>query len=180
MMKNTLLFYFSLVSLLTFSCGQDNSLRNKIVFNDAVSSVSDSIERMGYLMSKLPQEGIVRYAISSKGFLYLNKNKFEYTIGDVISDELKNDVIFDRFKRSEADEFFSLLDYLNRNHISYAHREPALGLVEFSYRAKSSETKENLRSIIFFRSSSDTTSIHFTQHYKVLDSKENLVLIGLK
>ncbi len=159
-----------------------DSLRNHLVFEDDIEHVADSLRRMESLMNRFsdPKTGIVNYFVDYSGYLYLNSEKISPLKGAINNPEVRNDKVFVYFSEKEIDEFFYLMAYLWRNHITSCGREPSIDQFTFSYRVKESETSENGRFVIIVHRQSDTTSTNFKRILKVIDSKEGLALIRSK
>lgn len=160
------------------SCNQEIPLRNKIIFQDSVMLVADSIAKMEKLLYKLPENERVNYFMDNKGNLFINNKKLGTLKGAINNSRIRSDESFKNFTSQEIDEFFNLMVYLLRNHIDGAVMELSVGKFVYGYR----QTKENkfndVREIIFMQDEADINSAEFYKTYQLLDKKNSLVLVA--
>jgi hypothetical protein len=177
MMKNTLLFYFTLVSLLTFSCGPDNSLRNKIVFEDDTQTVADSIAKMDLLLNKLPGNMPMNYFMDNNGNLYVNNDEIGELAGAINNPRIRRNSVFNKFNDDEIDQFFNLIDYLLKNHIDGARMNPRASRFMFVYRRSLENRYHDIRLVNLKK---EGLNSFYSKEYQILDNKGSLVLVAPK
>lgn len=154
--------------------------RDNLLFENPLKEVADSIKRMEFLMRKFPETGMINYGVDNAGYLYLNNEKIAPIKGAINNQKVRNDMVFEEFSEEEINEFFRLMEYLRKNHITSCYTGAVIIPIRFQYRVAEYENKENSRSIIVVRQSTDTTSANFQRYYSVIDFKEDLALLRVK
>jgi hypothetical protein len=177
MNKNILLLLFSLVSLLTLSCGQDNSVRNKIVFEDDIEAVTDSIAKMDLLLYKLPGNMPINYFMDNGGKLYVNNEELGKLAGATNNPRIRRSNVFNKFNDAELDQFFNLIYYLLKNHIDGARMDPDASRFMFLYRSILENRYDDIRLINLVKGGLDSS---YTKEYQILDMNERVVLVAFE
>jgi hypothetical protein len=163
-----------------FSKFQIQPLRNKIVFEDKIEAVADSMERMHFLLEKIPITGRVNYFMDREGNLYISNEKIGSLKGAINNPTIREDVAFEKFTNQEINDFFNIMAFLYKNHIDAANLQNQVGEFLFTYRRTDENTFDDLREIMIVNSYQDTVSSGFKRTYQVLDKKSNLLLVAPK
>lgn len=177
-MKSILLIIAAAGGSFYFLNQQIDSTRNRLIFESPIEQVADSIKRMEYLMSKFPKTGMVNYFVDTDGYLYLNNQKIAPLMGAINNKKVTGDLVFEQFNDQQINEFFRLMAYLWRNHITSCHKESLIKMFAFSYMEKEIQNAQNYWMIVIPKKATDTVSFEFKNHFEILDKKEGLVLIN--
>jgi len=168
-----------LVGIYVHSKLQVEPLRNKIVFEDDVNVVLDSLQKMNELMEKMPTNTrMVNYFMDREGYLYLGAEKIALLKGAINKPKVREDMAFENFTDKEINEFFYLMAFLLKNHVDAANLEKPIDKFLFSYRRTDENSYNDLRDIMIVGSPYDTTTRYFKETYQVLDENLNLVLVA--
>ena len=172
-----------------FSCGNlDNpKVRNKLVFNDSLSSVADSISVMNKIFIK-SNKGIFAYGIDvamnnidrkdDEFFLYINDTfNSVYNVGNISNTLLYKSTLLDFIEITERKHFVSLALYLYKNKLSGCSIEN--GKLLYMYRADvfMGESQTDLCRYVVFSDSEQEVDLN---RYKILDQHKNLYLLADK
>jgi hypothetical protein len=111
----SLIFSFPFLS----SCQQIDPARNKIVFNDNIEIVQDSLIHMQTLLEKLPKTYRVNYFVDPEGYLYVNNTKLGYL--KVNNPKIRRDMSFEKFSNKDYRSFFWLMSFLVRNYVTSSY-----------------------------------------------------------
>jgi len=166
------------VLLCSISCNQEISPRNKIVFEDNVDVVADSIKQMDELLYKFPKNEQINYFMDNEGSLYVNNEKLGSLVGAINNTEIRNHKVFKNFANEEINDFFNLMAFLLYNHIDGAVMELSIQKFVYGYRKTPENRFDDLREIVILDGANNTLSGDFKKIYKVLDEKSNLALIA--
>ena len=177
--KNLLRIAFLLGMIFCFfSCGNlDNPKeRNKLVFTDSITSVTDSISVLNAILLNTQKENYV-YAIDSN-YLYINNGEQTARKIGLLSDSL----IFESKSLSfittnDRKHFISLVTYLNRNYLSRCdieNRQPIYMYRDGIYMAD--RQTDLFRHVVFANSEQEID----LNRYKILDKNRNLYLLADK
>lgn len=161
------------------ACQRTDPIRNKIVFNDLVANVQDSIAALYPIMDKLVYEpNQMNFFTDHDGYFYINS----YRVGKESllnkPDELANMSAFASLSVSEVKEFARLQAYLRRNNIT-SFGITALDGHTFTYLDPVSYN--DYRDITLLTDSTDssyTPGDTFRVQYQILDRKKDLLLLA--
>jgi hypothetical protein len=171
------------------SCGNlDNpKVRNKIVFNDNVSSVTDSVKAMAEILFK-SKNGISTYGIDvdmnnldrneNEFFLYIDDDLHSVQNAGMITDSLLyKSKLLEFIDSSERKRFVNLALYLNKNHLSSCNIES--GMVFYMYRTDiyMADRQTDLDRFVVFAKFEQEIDLN---RYKILDCCKNLYLLANK
>lgn len=168
----------SLVALIIFQ-QQIKPTQNRLVFQNGIEEVADSISRMESLMEKFPETYMVNYFVDGNGYLYLSNQKIALIEGAIYNPKVRNDMVFRDFSDTDIDDFFYLMAYLWKNGI-YACHEESFGKFVFSYGSERPKSRVDSRSIMIAGEPKDTLNANFTQFFQIIDKHDELVLFGPK
>lgn len=171
----TIVFAFA-----TASCQKIEPGKNKILFQQNEKDVVDALHRMEFLMNKFPKTYMVNCVVDNDGYLYLSNQKIAPLKGAVNNPKVRKDMVFEKFKPIEIDEFFSVLALLMKNGVDGVYREPLIQKFLFSYNSRNVQHSSENRDIMIVSQPSDTSNHSFKNHFKVLDIKGDIVLTSLK
>jgi hypothetical protein len=131
MMKTYIIFLSLVLTIACTSCNRGNELINKIIFNDNIENVQDSLLKITQLLTKIKDPVVI-----NKGY--------SYTLGNLVVNNMlidtteiaKLDTIqaISNFSKSEKLEFIKLCVYLKSNRITSGYFDTYLGLWLFDYR----------------------------------------------
>lgn len=172
--------FFLVLGNLLFSKYQIQPLRNKIIFEDKVEKVADSLERMHSLLEKFPITRRVNYFMDREGNLFISNENIGPLKGAINNPRTRNDIAFEKFTDKEINEFFELMSFLYGNHIDAATLQKPIGKFLFKYRRTEENKYNDLREVMIIKSPKDTLLKEFKKSYKILDKKTNLILVAPK
>jgi hypothetical protein len=179
-MKLIRLIIFCAVIFTAAKCQKIESDKNRITFADNEATVVDAIRRLEHLIKKFPDSFMVNYFVDSEGQLYLNNQKIAPIQGAASNPVIINDLVFERFTKNEVDEFLELVVLLMRNGIESAHKEKATNKILFSYKNSNVRSRHKARDLMVVSQQQDTINPVFNTYFKIIDRKQNIVLIGFK
>ena len=159
---------------------QVNPVRNKMVFENKIETVADSVARMDALMIKISRTGTNGYFLTNEGYLYFNSEKIGPIKGAINNPKIRKDMAFEHMSDQEINSFFYIMAFLLKNHIDGGYKHRVTGQYVYNYRRTAENSYDDLREILFVRSQQDTLSSEFRNTYQILDQKSNLVLIAPK
>ena len=167
-------FFFGVFCVLFTSCNF-YSKRDRIVFNDPIESVQDSIIVMNQLMDKIPANYVKNYYFDDEGYLYINSKKLLLKKSNIYDTKcIDTCKVFENFKPQEIKRFISIAIFLEGNFFD-GHRDKA-----YDYRRLIDGEYDDSRSIVYLENGFD--QLIPTENYKpfLLDSKLKLYLIKYK
>jgi hypothetical protein len=162
-----------IIVFLNYSC-RDSKERNNINFNDDKIVVQSWIEETMLYLEKLPDPSpgyLKNYYFKFNNELYINSTK----VGTIKDDDFNSIQSLNVFTVEEKKHWFSLINKLKSNFISGAYQSSKDKHWYFTYRERVSESFDQGRDILFIQGLSDTISL--ASEHKILDIKENLVLV---
>ena len=165
------------------SCREHHPERNKIIFNDNLVDVRDSMLEMQRLLGKLPQEDSI-----PKGLFEFIDNKLYYR-NIKAKDSISNRTLLDTelvssspflnvFTLAEKRNFYRLANYLRYNFLTEAYYDASLGHWMFKYRDLSNDIIDDEREICIIYSLDEFR--YLTEYDTVLEQQNNLLLLGMK
>lgn len=172
-----------------FSCGNLNNPkeRNKLIFNDNISSVTDSVIAMNNILLK-SKNGLFTYGIDvdmnnadrndNEFFLYIDDSSNSVHNAGIITDSLLyKSKWLDFIDSSERKRFVNLALYLNKNYLSSCNFEN--GQLVYMYRADiyMADRQTDLDRFVVFANSEQNIDLN---RYKILDKLRNLYLLADK
>jgi hypothetical protein len=191
-MENKFLFKIAVLLSATFflfSCGNLNNPkeRNKLIFSDSISSVTDSVIAMNKILLK-SKKGLFTYGIDvdmnnadrngNEFFLYIDDSSNSVHKAGVITDSLLyKSKWLDFIDSSERKRFVNLSLYLNKNYLSSCNFEN--GQLVYMYRDDiyMADMQTDLFRHVVFANSEQEIDLN---RYKILDKSRNLYLLSDK
>ncbi len=167
-----LIFYVHLL----YSCQQIDPARNKILFNDNIEIVRDSLKHMQTLLEKLPRTYRINYFVDGDGYLYVNNTKLGYLKGAVNNARIRKDMSFENYTDKDYKDFFRLMAFLVRNHIDAASYEGEIDSFVFDYREIDDLTYDDVRLIVLETGNGGNNK--FRGKYKILHESLGLKLLA--
>ena len=171
------LAFIAVVVIIIIAQSQIEPKKNIIFFENDVKEVVDSISKMENFMQRFPKTEMVNYYIDNDGYLHLNSARIALIKGAIKNQKVRRDMVFEKFDQNEIDQFFQLMAYLMRNHISSCYEDKRIQKFLFPYRSRNVKGDSDLREIMIVDLPMDTLNSNFKRAYKILDKKENAVLI---
>lgn len=180
-MRRSIICAITGIGLLLASCtGQDNVERNKIVFNDPIPVVEDSIKAIQKLLEKLPEAKVTNYYITNSGKLAVNSE----IIGEFkelkTNQQLDTVKVFQNFTKKEIQELLNLVSFLKKNFIESTYKDIRMNEYIFSYRRTEANEFNDNRDIMLVENKSDTLNGSFVSYKRILDRKGKLILVAPK
>ncbi len=191
-MENKILFKIAVLLSATsflFSCGNlDNPKeRNKLVFEDSINSVNDSVNAMNELLLKTGRQFYI-YAIDvDMNNVDRNENDFFLYVDDTSHSAQKVGIITDSLLyKSKLLEFIdtlarkrfvSLALYLNKNYLSSCDIENGNPIYMYKSDIYMADRQTDLFRYVVFANSEQEIDLN---RYKILDKHRNLYLLADK
>jgi len=174
-MKNfkQILVYFLTASM--YNCNLGRIHLNKIVFQDNVINVQDSLLEMQGLIKKLPpniENFNTNYGFENEA-LIVNGIPGKSTDSSIV---YSNEAL-QKLPTHERDIFLKLAKYLKRNFITAGYIDQQSNLCLFVYRELPNNSFNDVREIAVLRK---PDTIVFRKEYKILDHEGMLYLIAPK
>lgn len=179
---------FSALSFL-FSCGnlENPKDRNMLLFNDSITSVTDSVHAMNEIFLKSQNE-IFAYGIDvdmnnadrkdNEFFLYINDALHSvHNVGIITDSLLYKSKLLEFIDSSERKRFVNLTLYLNKNHLSGARIESGKLIYFYRDNIYMADAQADLNRFVVFSNSKQ--EINLTR-YKILDKRKNLYLLAYR
>ena len=171
-------FFFGVFCVLFTSCNF-YSKRDRIVFNDPIESVQDSIIVMNQLMDKIPANYVKNYYFDDDEYLYINSKKLLLKKPNIYNIEcIDTCKEFENFKPQEIIRFISIAIFLERNFIDANHNN--YSNYTYHYRRLPDEDYEEVRGVVYLENGVDKIKRIENSRAYILDSKLKLNLIGYK
>ncbi|WP_207534482.1 hypothetical protein [Desertivirga arenae] len=168
-MKFWKLFAFVTILSSIYSCYKNPPERNKIVFEDEIKNVQDSLLMMKALLIKLPKRSDIlniNYNIKD-GKLYVNDSLLNFDYRDALGN----------LTAFEKRRFIMLSFYLNKRHISSGYFDEGSNIWRFIYRDLPDITYNDSRNIVLLTNELANSIISTDT---ILDQKGELYLLAPK
>lgn len=164
--------------VLLYSCGdiKNPAQRNKLIFNDSLYAVADSVNIMNEILFKT---GKGKYAfVVDSDYLYVNDALNNISKIGLLSDTLtyKSELLL-FIDKTERRRFVNLVQFLNQNYIGWCY----LKYDQFVYIYRSdiymADRQMDLERFIIYATSKQEIDL---TRYKILDRSGNLYLLADK
>jgi len=172
-----------------FSCGNlDNPKeRNKLAFNDSITSVSDSVNAMNKILLKSKNKHIT-YGIDvdmnnpdrdeNVFFLYIDDTSNSLQNAGIITDSLLyKSKLLEFIDNTERKRFVNLAFYLNTNYLSSCNIENGKLIFMYRFNIYMADRQTDLFRHVVFANSEQEIDLN---RYKILDKHRNLYLLADK
>jgi len=184
--KTTILL---VIVICLFSCDTlDNpKVRNKLIFNDRISFVTDSVNAMNKILLKTGRKFSI-YGIDvdmnninrdeNEFFLYVNDVSHSVQkVGELTDSTLYKSKLLEFINSTDRKHFINLALYLNKNHLSTCYIEN--NQPSYMYRADiyMADRQKDLDRFVVFANSEQEIDLN---QYKILDKSKNMYLIANK
>ena len=172
-----LFFIFLCSCKSTLDNNQDEGIRNKIIFNDSLQKVENSIAKLNLYFDRIRKENNdtlwINYVFEEKKGVTFCENKVDtFTYQNINSiDCLIN------FTNEEKNDLIRTINLLKKNYITSMYCERGWNVYFYNYREIDKEPY-NIREIYYSKEGVDTAVIKYL--HVLYDTKSRLRLIGLK
>jgi hypothetical protein len=182
-MNKHLLFLLAGILLVSCSNPANNPIRQKIEFNQPVSTVADSIRAIYVSIDSLP------FKLKTNEYYYVIRNddvnidqKYICKTNDLFNLDYKKISVFNNSNQANYKHFVNLMLFLKSNYINAVYLDHVTGVKMCDYRQLfrpsivGSWTDE--RQLAFMEDISDTIALQ--KEYNILDRKDKLILLAPK
>lgn len=151
--------------------------RQRLVFKDSPKSVQDSMLVLRRICESVePVEFMNCYVVKRNGLFIFNGEH----LGNIDTVSVANKG-FKGMKAADITQLLSCLKFLNRNDISGVVHDTSVSYWQYGYKEESRyNDRHSVRKIFIWSTPKDTLSASFSHYFKILDQKEQMVLISLK
>jgi len=152
-------------------CSNTNE-RDTISFKVSLSTIADSIKVMNSLLSSYNE---VSYYIDDANMLLIGTKEVG-KVDSVFLSKLKLNPL--NYTNTDI-RIFSILLFLKHNEISSCYRDRDLGVIVYDYKSiEDWDEFDDIRNIVLDDGQINMNSSRFKNSQKVLDRKDNLILIA--
>ena len=158
-----------LLIIIVCSCREKHTDRNKLIFNDRIDNVRDSLIKLEKLLSLLPQR------LDNKNInYYVEHDKLFINDSLINTDSTISPTFSNVFTIEQKRSILTLSAYLNRNFLSSGYFDENDKIWRFIYRDFSGKTFDDTRDVCVLNISRNFTLSNDT----ILDHKGNVYLLA--
>lgn len=168
---------FLLVIIAIYFWIRPSIYKRQIVFEDSAKSVQDSMIVLQKICESVNDKDFINCIIIPID------GDTTFTFNTVSLGSFKSvspsDTAFKNMERADAVKLLSIMTFLSRNHITGIYHDTAIGLWVYPYGTDFYDRNINyIRNLYIWNEPKDTLSPSFEYYYKILDRKENIVLLA--
>lgn len=149
--------------------------RQKLTFREPAKSIQDSLLALRQICESVEAKEFMNCYVRSRDSVLTFKGNTAGKIDTVST----NNKAFHGIKKEEILKLLSILKFLNRNFIAGTYHDTSIGFWLYIYRQDGHyNTTTTIRNIYIWNNPQDTLTSSFKNYLKILDRKENMVLVG--